>query len=79
MRKGPKGEKRLADVNAHAVMIAKIATGEIEDTGKNPAAVALRSEGGGGSRQKDRTSSPIGDCPSGRAKALGETLTSFSE
>ena len=26
---GPKGEKRPADVNARAVMIAKIATGEI--------------------------------------------------
>ena len=32
MPKGPKGEKRPADVNARAVMIAKIATGEIEDT-----------------------------------------------
>jgi hypothetical protein len=28
---GPKGHKRPADVNARAVMIAKIATGEIED------------------------------------------------
>jgi hypothetical protein len=32
MPRGPKGEKRPADVNARAVMIAKIATGEIEDT-----------------------------------------------
>ena len=31
MAKGPKGERRPADVNARAVMIAKIATGEIED------------------------------------------------
>lgn len=31
MAKGPKGEKRPADVNARAVLIAKIATGEIED------------------------------------------------
>ena len=31
MPRGPKGEKRPADVNARAVMIAKIATGEIED------------------------------------------------
>ena len=42
MPTGPKGEKRPADVNACAVMIAKIATGEIEDTvaddGKNKAA-----------------------------------------
>ncbi len=31
MPRGPKGEKRPADVDARAVMIAKIATGEIED------------------------------------------------
>jgi hypothetical protein len=47
---GPKGEKRPADVNARAVMIAKIATNEIEDVttegGKNAAAVALGRKGG---------------------------------
>lgn len=32
MPKGPKGESRPADVNACAVMVARIATGEIEDT-----------------------------------------------
>ena len=31
MPKGPKGEKRPADVNACAVMVAKIATGEVEE------------------------------------------------
>jgi hypothetical protein len=50
MPKGPKGEKRHADVNRNAVMIAKIATGEIEDVttddGKNAAAVALGRMGG---------------------------------
>lgn len=50
MAKGPKGERRPADVNARAVMIAKIATGEIEDMttedGKNAAAVALGRMGG---------------------------------
>jgi len=53
MPRGPKGEKRPADVNARAVMIAKIATGEIEDgrptpesEGKHPAAVALGRLGG---------------------------------
>jgi len=51
--RGPKGERRPADVNARAVMIAKISTGEIEDVrptpeseGKNPAAVALGRLGG---------------------------------
>ena len=50
MPRGPKGEKRPADVNARAVMIGKIATGEIEDIttddGKNAAAVALGRMGG---------------------------------
>lgn len=50
MPRGPKGEKRPADVIGAAVMIAKIATGEIEDLttedGKNPAAVALGRMGG---------------------------------
>jgi hypothetical protein len=32
MPRGQKGEKRPADVNARVVRIAKIATGEIEDT-----------------------------------------------
>jgi hypothetical protein len=45
MPRGPKGEKRPADVNARAVMIAKIATGEIEDT-KLGAASALARLGG---------------------------------
>jgi hypothetical protein len=31
MPKGPRGEKRPADAVARAVMVAKIATGEIED------------------------------------------------
>jgi hypothetical protein len=47
---GPKGEKRPADVNARAVLIAKIATGEIDDAptddGKDPAAKALGRKGG---------------------------------
>ena len=44
MSRGPNGERRPADVNASALfMIAKIATGEIEDVttedGKRPGAV----------------------------------------
>ena len=31
MPRGPNGEKRPADVNAAAVLVARIATGEIED------------------------------------------------
>jgi hypothetical protein len=50
MPRGPKGERPPADVNARAVMIAKVAPGEIEDVttddGKNAAAVALGRMGG---------------------------------
>ena len=50
MAKGPKGEKRPADVVGAAVMVAKIATGEIDDEvtddGKNKAAQALGRLGG---------------------------------
>jgi hypothetical protein len=50
MPKGPKGQKRPADVISNAVHVMKIATGEIEETrtddGKNAAAVALGRRGG---------------------------------
>jgi hypothetical protein len=50
MPRGPKGERRPADVIGNAIMIARIATGEIEDIttedGKNAAAVALGRMGG---------------------------------
>ncbi|WGS02369.1 RNA-binding protein [Bradyrhizobium sp. ISRA443] len=50
MPKGPRGEKRPADVIGAAVMVAKIATGEIQDStadkNKNAAAAALGSMGG---------------------------------
>ena len=50
MPRGPKGEKRPADAVGAAVMVAKIATGEVEDEltddGKNKAAVELGRKGG---------------------------------
>ena len=50
MPKGPKGEKRPADVIGAADMVAKIATGEIEDApegdGKDKAAQELGRKGG---------------------------------
>ncbi len=51
MPKGPKGERRPADVIGAAITVAKIATGEIEeatetDDGKNKAAVELGRKGG---------------------------------
>ena len=44
MPKGPKGEKRPADVIGAAVIVAKIATGEIEDTKRNPDVEASRND-----------------------------------
>jgi hypothetical protein len=64
MPRGPKGEKRPADVNAHAVMIAKIAAGEDRGRaadariGGEPGRHYLEPHGGkawaGGSQQKRR-------------------------
>ena len=50
MPRGPKGERRPADAIGNAIMIGRIATGEVEDLtmddGKNAAAVALGRMGG---------------------------------
>ena len=50
MPKGPKGEKRPADVIGNAVKVMRIATGEddeaLTDDGKDEAAVSLGRRGG---------------------------------
>lgn len=52
MPKGPKGEKRPADVIGNAIKIARIATGEetdeidLDDDGKDKAAQSLGKRGG---------------------------------
>lgn len=50
MPKGPNGEKRPADAIGLAVMVGRIATGEVndapEDDGKDQAAKALGAKGG---------------------------------
>ena len=52
MPKGPKGEKRPADVIGAAIMVGRIATGEIEDT---PGKAPNRAKGGkaGGKARAD--------------------------
>lgn len=50
MPKGPRGEKRPADAIGRAVMIAKIATGEIEDTRELSSAAAELGRKGGKAR-----------------------------
>ncbi len=56
MPKGPKGEKRPADVIGAAVKVMQIATGEIDedldDDGKNKAAVELGRKGGAARARK---------------------------
>lgn len=62
MPKGPQGQKRPADTIGCAITVAKIATGEIEESieteDKNPAAVALGMLGGkkGGRMRAERLS-----------------------
>jgi hypothetical protein len=53
MPRGPHGQRRPADVNRNAILVARIATGEAADDaptpeseGKNAAAVALGRMGG---------------------------------
>jgi hypothetical protein len=50
MPKGPRGQKRPADVISNAVHVMRIATGEVAEPSKNdvkdPAAVALGRRGG---------------------------------
>ena len=43
MPRGPKGEKRPADTVQNAMLIGRIATGEVEDT---PSAAPNRAKGG---------------------------------
>ena len=52
MPRGPRGEKRPADVIGAAVMVARIATGEIEDTARDPSKQYARKGGlrGGAAR-----------------------------
>lgn len=45
MPKGPQGQKRKADVIGNAVLIGKIATGEVEDTTRDPGTEANRKGG----------------------------------
>jgi hypothetical protein len=60
MPRGPKGEKRPADVIGNAVRVMKIATGEIKEplNEKNPHAVALGKLGGekGGKARAEKLS-----------------------
>jgi hypothetical protein len=53
MPRGPKGEKRPADVIGAAIMVGRIATGEIEDIGGKAPNRAKGGEQGGAARAKN--------------------------
>ena len=71
MPKGPRGEKRPADVIGAAVMVMRIATGEIEEPEESAAWSCRRQKGrpctSGGSFPKEAQS----DCKNGGSEALG--------
>jgi hypothetical protein len=52
MPKGPRGEKRPADVIGNAVHVMRIAIGEIEDTAHDPAMAHARKGGQKGGRAR---------------------------
>jgi hypothetical protein len=55
MPKGPRGEKRPADAIGRAVMVAKIATGEIEEDRELSSAAAELGRKGGKKRAENMT------------------------
>ena len=55
MPKGPQGQKRPADVIGNAVLIARIATGETQDTGLQQPAKRASGLAGGQARQENTT------------------------
>ena len=57
MPKGPNGEKRPADTIGRAVQVAKIATGEIEDTRHVQPKKAIGGRSGGKRRSERLTAS----------------------
>lgn len=71
MPKGPQGQKRPADTNACAVHVAKIATGEIEDT-KNTTQRAKSGRAGAKARAEKLTAEERSEIASLAASARWE-------
>jgi hypothetical protein len=58
MPKGPQGQKRPADVIGNAVHVMRIATGEVEETGRDPGTEANRKGGLKGGKARADSLSP---------------------
>lgn len=69
MPKGPRGKRRLADTVACAVMVAKIATGEIEDEKNGTMPGRRRSGIAGGKARAEKLSKERRAEIAGRAAA----------
>jgi len=52
MPKGPRGEKRPADAIGTAILVGRIATGEVQDEKKKDSAAAVLGRKGGAARAK---------------------------
>jgi len=61
MPKGPQGQKRPADAIGNAVHIAKIATGEIQETGYKQPAKAKSGRAGAKARAESMTAEERSD------------------
>jgi hypothetical protein len=69
MPRGPKGEKRPADVIGNAVHIMKTATGEIEDTPEKLSAAAELGRKGGKARARSLSARKRAEIASAAAAA----------
>lgn len=58
MPKGPQGQKRPADVIGAAVLVGKIATGEVADTKRDPGTEANRKGGLKGGKARAASMTP---------------------
>ena len=72
MPKGPRGEKRPADVIGNAVMVARIATGEIEDTHEEKSGRVRSGKAGAKARAEKLTSQERSDIARKAANARWE-------
>jgi hypothetical protein len=70
--KGARGEKPPGDVIGAAIMVAKIATGEVEDNAKAVGAASFARQGGEARARKLSATErcPATHCVGGRSKAI---------
>jgi hypothetical protein len=69
MPKGPKGQKRPADVISNAVLVMRIATGEVEEAEESSASSAARELGKKGGEARSRALTPDRRAEIGRKAA----------